>query len=557
MSPCVTVKRAATISQTNLAVAAPEPAAAAEEDELEEEPEEEPEPVAAPEPVYAAPEPVASPPPAVTFVEPAAELIVKPARQKPGTREPREVWDKPNWDKSKGHREEEVVYENAGVIEKDSSPKRFQSFRSGWTMTPVVRNDQYGAFRNESSATDVFHFLPKPGAPGGLLKRPVQRTHSERVMESCLSSHFKEDEEPAAEAAEPSADQEEVVAPDDEEEEDSDDDEEEEETEAAMPAWSKAYKRRSDVRRSSAGFDKDDDADEDLDGWAYALGKLKAAAKADKSVAVAARNLVEDGRLSTDEREAVLQLMKEHDYGTDEFAPRDFASRADADAFLAAVYTLASPQVALRALDAVDEAAVVYDDLLVDESAPLPELAERSEADLRKAVFDALQRIAAEDLDAEVGSFNVATGLFRVDSKIKIDDGSIVCLAVERDFQDFARCRAGFVSKLKHEPGGLALADSLAKMPRKRLKSMMKCRVRNMMRGARAGELKWQKKQLGQLDDWLTSAIDLVIKIKERQTSTKPKFSFCGGFDHVEIEDFFKCFLLQGAFFTGVLTITI
>ena len=66
--------------------------------------------------------------------------------------------------------------------------------------------------------------------------------------------------------------------------------------------------------------------------------------------------------------------------------------------------------------------------------------------------------------------------------------------------------------------------------------------------------MKWQGKQQPKLDAWLATAVDLVVKIKQTDVVKRSKFSFCGGFDHYEIEDYLKCFLLQGAFFTGIHT---
>ena len=100
---------------------------------------------------------------------------------------------------------------------------------------------------------------------------------------------------------------------------------------------------------------------------------------------------------------------------------------------------------------------------------------------------------------------------------------------------------------------GKAVVEAhLAKVPKKRMRSLLKARARDFTKGAQKGEMKWQKKQLSKLDIWVASAVNLVVKIKQTDVVKRSKFSFCGGFDHYEIEDYFKCFCLQGAFFTGI-----
>ena len=190
------------------------------------------------------------------------------------------------------------------------------------------------------------------------------------------------------------------------------------------------------------------------------------------------------------------------------------------------------------------------------DDAPRPsEETAASQQSLRLAVVKAIRTVAAEELESEVTQFHKETGLYRIDSKVVVADGSVVCMAVERDFADFGRCRDGLRGKLVEEPGGKALADALlGKVPKKRMKSLLKARARDFAKGAQKGEMKWQLKQRPKLDDWLATAVDLVVKIKQTDVVKRSKFSFCGGFDHYEIEDYLKCFLLQGAFFTGIHT---
>ena len=58
--------------------------------------------------------------------------------------------------------------------------------------------------------------------------------------------------------------------------------------------------------------------------------------------------------------------------------------------------------------------------------------------------------------------------------------------------------------------------------------------------------MKWQSKQRPRLQAWLQGAGDVVALAK------RPGGPLAAGFDHYETEDYFKCFLLQGASFAGL-----
>ncbi|KAJ8600465.1 hypothetical protein CTAYLR_001465 [Chrysophaeum taylorii] len=181
------------------------------------------------------------------------------------------------------------------------------------------------------------------------------------------------------------------------------------------------------------------------------------------------------------------------------------------------------------------------------------------------AVSEACRTVATEDLDAEVTSFDLATGLYRIECKIKIADGRVVAMAVLRDLLDFIKIRNDLLACLDRIPGGRAIADrDLKKIPKKRLRSLLVAKGRNMIKGKKTGDLKWQAKQLPMLATWLDSAITIVTKVKSGPIPLEPgsrsKFSFVsdfGGLYRLDLEDHLKCFLLQSAFFTGVLTMAV
>jgi len=178
---------------------------------------------------------------------------------------------------------------------------------------------------------------------------------------------------------------------------------------------------------------------------------------------------------------------------------------------------------------------------------------------IRKAVVLAIRDVAPEDLDAEVASFDLANGLYRIESKVKIHTGQIVSMAVERDFNDFLKVRKGVLLKIDGDPEAedLALAK-LLRIPRKRLRSVLRATAANVFKGKRKGELNWQRKQVLKLDQFLASAVDFVTLLKQAGTNFESNhFSFVSGFGRFEVEDFLLCFLCQGAFFTGILTIDV
>lgn len=200
---------------------------------------------------------------------------------------------------------------------------------------------------------------------------------------------------------------------------------------------------------------------------------------------------------------------------------------------------------------------LVDEDLSTSPHAPAGARAAMQKA-TRLAVSEACRSVATEDLDAEVASFDTTTGLYRIECKIKIADGRVVAMAVLRDFLDFVKIKDDILRYLDDIPGGRALATTeLKKLPRKRFKSVLKAKARNILKGKKRGELKWQAKQLPKLHEWLVSAVDLIATIKNGPMPIQPttsKFSFVSDFNRIDLEDHIKCFILQHAFFTGVLT---
>ena len=56
-------------------------------------------------------------------------------------------------------------------------------------------------------------------------------------------------------------------------------------------------------------------------------------------------------------------------------------------------------------------------------------------------------------------------------------------MAVERDFTDFVRCRAGLVEKLATTAHGRTLVGKLNKVPKKRVRSLLKAKARDAVQG--------------------------------------------------------------------------
>ena len=67
-------------------------------------------------------------------------------------------------------------------------------------------------------------------------------------------------------------------------------------------------------------------------------------------------------------------------------------------------------------------------------------------------------------------------------------------MAVERDFTD-PRGATGLVEKLATTAHGRTLVGKLNKVPKKRVRSLLKAKARDAVQGGGAGETKWQKKQ--------------------------------------------------------------
>lgn len=179
------------------------------------------------------------------------------------------------------------------------------------------------------------------------------------------------------------------------------------------------------------------------------------------------------------------------------------------------------------------------------------------------AVSEACRSVATEDLDAEVTSYDAAAGLYRVSCTVKVGDGRVVSMATLRDFADFHKVRADILACLDKIPGGrVAAQHGLPKLPKKRLRSLVFAKSRNLIKGKNKGEFKWQAKQLPVLDAWLAAAIAVVAKVKAGDTlhesdTSGSKFSFVSNFNRIDLEDSLKCFLLQGAFFAGVMTMSL
>jgi len=142
---------------------------------------------------------------------------------------------------------------------------------------------------------------------------------------------------------------------------------------------------------------------------------------------------------------------------------------------------------------------------------------------LRRAVVAAIRTVAAEHLAPRVVSYDEATGLYGVDCRVTVEDGSVVRMAVERDFTDFVRCRAGLVEKLATTAHGRTLVGKLNKVPKKRVRSLLKAKARDAVQGGGAGETKWQRKQRPRLQRWLDSAVIVVRDCKRAERyATQP-----------------------------------
>ena len=142
---------------------------------------------------------------------------------------------------------------------------------------------------------------------------------------------------------------------------------------------------------------------------------------------------------------------------------------------------------------------------------------------MRRAVVAAIRTVAAEHLAPRVVSYDEATGLYGVDCRVTVEDGSVVRMAVERDFTDFVRCRAGLVEKLATTAHGRTLVGKLNKVPKKRVRSLLKAKARDAVQGGGAGETKWQRKQRPRLQRWLDSAVIVVRDCKRAERyATQP-----------------------------------
>ena len=110
-----------------------------------------------------------------------------------------------------------------------------------------------------------------------------------------------------------------------------------------------------------------------------------------------------------------------------------------------------------------------------------------------------------------------------ISTQVTVEDGSVVRMAVERDFTDFVRCRAGLVEKLATTAHGRTLVGKLNKVPKKRVRSLLKAKARDAVQGGGAGETKWQRKQRPRLQRWLDSAVIVVRDCKRAERyATQP-----------------------------------
>ena len=227
---------------------------------------------------------------------------------------------------------------------------------------------------------------------------------------------------------------------------------------------------------------------------------------------------------------------------SDGVAARESGGSTDLSGLFASVDELGPDlQTALAAATAVPE----------EEVAEAPK--KPSARSLRRAVVAAIRTVAAEHLAPRVVSYDEATGLYGVDCRVTVEDSSVVRMAVERDFTDFVRCRAGLVEKLATTAHGRTLVGKLNKVPKKRVRSLLKAKARDAVQGGGAGETKWQKKQRPRLQRWLDSAVIVVRDCKRAERYATQPFGAGDAQDvALETEDYFKCFLLQGAVYRGL-----
>ena len=93
----------------------------------------------------------------------------------------------------------------------------------------------------------------------------------------------------------------------------------------------------------------------------------------------------------------------------------------------------------------------------------------------------------------------------------------------------------------------------LNKVPKKRVRSLLKAKARDAVQGGGAGETKWQRKQRPRLQRWLDSAVIVVRDCKRAERYATQPFGAGDAEDiALETEDYFKCFLLQGAVYRGL-----
>ena len=349
---------------------------------------------------------------------------------------------------------------------------------------------------------------------------------------------------------------------------------------APEAAWARVARRRSCARRASV--DKKPVAPKADGGWAGAYDVLREAMERGASIGAAAESLAAESSvvLSDAQKEDFCDLMAARDFGSCDEHPEDFPSTALAGEFCEDVAAQAREEdaVALGRLAgrpgsgstdlsglfaSVDSGAT---DLLgPDLQNALAEVVEEEEAaavaaakppsakSLRRAVVAAIRTVEAAHLAPRVVSFDEAAGLYHVDCRVTVEDGSVVRMAVERDFTDFIRCRAGLVEKLATTAHGRTLVSKLSKLPKKRVRSLLKAKARDVVKGGGAGESKWQKKQRSRLQRWLDSAVTVVRDAKRAERYAAAPFG--SGDDEdiaLETEDYFKCFLLQGAVYRGL-----
>jgi len=348
---------------------------------------------------------------------------------------------------------------------------------------------------------------------------------------------------------------------------------------APEAAWARVARRRSCARRASV--DKKPVAPKADGGWAGAHDVLRDAMARGASIGAAAESLAAESSvvLSDAQKEDFCDLMAARDFGSCDEHPEDFPSPALAGEFCEDVAARAREEdaVALGRLAgrpgsgstdlsglfaSVDSGAT---DLLgPDLQNALAEVVEVEEAaaaaakppsakSLRRAVVAAIRTVEAAHLAPCVVSFDEAAGLYHVDCRVTVEDGSVVRMAVERDFTDFIRCRAGLVEKLATTAHGRTLIAKLSKLPKKRVRSLLKAKARDVVKGGGAGESKWQKKQRPRLQRWLDSAVTVVRDAKRAERYAAAPFG--AGDDEdiaLEMEDYFKCFLLQGAVYRGL-----